>query len=117
MAGANNLTRLAQAPLSEHLQGFGYLFYMVSPRDTSFERFEDMPHPDWITKVLVQEPNALSQTSFFFFFPGRAVLPVPDRDGAGGPEVAGQGRDPAQRRPHLHRHRAHDEHEGVRAFP
>ncbi len=37
--------------LGRHLRGFGYLFYAISPNETSFERLEDLPKPDYITRV------------------------------------------------------------------
>ena len=34
-----------------HARGFGKLFYMVTPNETSFEKLEDVPEPDYITQV------------------------------------------------------------------
>ena len=35
----------------KHLKGFGTLFYAVNPYESMFENMDDLPHPDWITKV------------------------------------------------------------------
>ena len=38
----------------EHLKGLGTLFYVIDPYSTMFEKISDLPHPDFMSKVLVQ---------------------------------------------------------------
>ncbi len=37
---------------SDHMRGFGYLFYAISPNETSHATVDEMPKPDYITKVI-----------------------------------------------------------------
>ncbi len=50
---------MASASLGDHLRGMGYLFYAISPNETSFETVEDLPQPDYLTRVLkkINNPN------------------------------------------------------------
>lgn len=34
-----------------HAKGLGSLFYLVDPYETSYEKVEDIPKPNWTTKV------------------------------------------------------------------
>ena len=38
----------------EHLKGIGTLFYVIDPYSTMYEKISDLPHPDFMSKVLVQ---------------------------------------------------------------
>ena len=38
----------------EHLKGLGTLFYVIDPYSTMYEKISDLPHPDFMSKVLVQ---------------------------------------------------------------
>jgi len=48
---SSNVTFSSSEFISRHLWGMGSLFYVVKPSETTFEKVEDLPHPDWITKV------------------------------------------------------------------
>ena len=36
----------------EHLKGLGTLFYVIDPYSTMYEKISDLPHPDFMSKVL-----------------------------------------------------------------
>ncbi len=53
--------------LGDHMRGFGYLFYVISPNETSYPTVEDIPKPDYVTKVRYQ---IIASVKLNFYYAG-----------------------------------------------
>ena len=47
----------------EHLKGLGTLFYVIDPYSTMYEKISDLPHPDFMSKVLIGSNSSVVQNN------------------------------------------------------
>jgi hypothetical protein len=56
--------------VTEHVKGFGSLFYMVNPYETMFEKPEDLPHPNWSNVI-----KLFTAVIYKFLYYARVLVP------------------------------------------